>query len=124
MLGRTTVSRRRLVLALVLVAVLASGWAGTAWYRGRLTVTTDDAYIEGTVAPVSAKIPGQVIEVLVRDNELVRAGQIVVRLDARDYKAKAEQSRAAVLMAERRFRAASARVGLGREMAESQLTQA
>ena len=117
-------SRRRLVLALVLVAVLASGWAGTAWYRGRLTVTTDDAYIEGTVAPVSAKIPGQVVDVLIRDNELVRAGQVVVRLDARDYKAKAEQSRAAVLMAERRFRAAAARVGLGREMAESQQTQA
>src|SRR5262249_9781700 len=44
--------------------------------------------------------------------------------DARDYRAKAEQARAAVMMAERRFRVASARVGLGQEMAASQHTQA
>ena len=117
-------NRRRLVLALGLVALLGSGWAGTAWYRSRLSVNTDDAYVEGTVAPVSAKVPGQVMEVMVRDNEVVRAGQVVVRLDARDYRARAEQVRAAVLMAERRFRAAAARVGLGREMAASQFTQA
>ncbi|PYO02486.1 MAG: HlyD family secretion protein [Candidatus Rokuibacteriota bacterium] len=117
-------NRRRLVIALGLVVLLGSGWAGTAWYRSRLSVNTDDAYVEGTVAPVSAKVPGQVIEVLVRDNEVVRAGQVVVRLDARDYRAKAEQVRAAVVMAERRFGAAAARVGLGREMAASQFTQA
>src|SRR5262249_8252522 len=64
------------------------------------------------------------MEVLVRDNELVKAGQVVIRLDARDYRAKAEQARAAVMMAERRFKVASARVGLGQEMAASQHTQA
>src|SRR2546430_16007592 len=64
------------------------------------------------------------MEVLVRDNELVKAGQVVIRLDARDYRAKAEQARAAVVMAERRFKVASARVGLGQEMAASQHTQA
>lgn len=117
-------NRRRLVLAVGLVVLLGSGWGGTAWYRSRLSVGTDDAYVEGTVAPVSAKVPGQVIEVMVRDNELVRAGQIIVRLDSRDYRAKAEQVRASVLMAQRRFAAAAARVGLGREMAASQLTQA
>jgi membrane fusion protein (multidrug efflux system) len=118
------VNRRWLVVALGLVVLLGSSWAGTAWYRGRLSVATDDAYVEGTVAPVSAKVAGQVIEVVVRDNEVVRAGQVIVRLDARDYRARAEQSRASVLMAERRFRAAAARVGFGREMAASQLTQA
>ena len=117
-------SRRRLALALGLILLLGAGWAGTAWYRSRFSVGTDDAYIEGTVAPVSGKIPGQVMEVMVRDNEVVRAGQVVVRLDARDYRAKAEQARAAVLMAERRFLAAAARVGLGRELAASQHTQA
>jgi len=118
------VSRRRLALALGLIVLLGAGWAGTAWYRSRLSVGTDDAYVEGTVAPVSAKVPGQVMEVLVRDNELVKAGQVVIRLDARDYRAKAEQARASVMMAERRFKVASARVGLGQEMAASQHTQA
>jgi len=97
------VSRRRLALALGLIVLLGAGWAGTAWYRSRLSVGTDDAYVEGTVAPVSAKVPGQVMEVLVRDNELVKAGQVVIRLDVRDYRAKAEQARASVMMAERRF---------------------
>src|SRR2546422_1857579 len=64
------------------------------------------------------------MEVLVRDNELVKAGQVVIRLDARDYRAKAEQARASVMMAERRFKVASARVGLGQEMAASQHTPA
>ncbi len=117
-------SRRRLALALGLIVLLGAGWAGTAWYRSRLSVGTDDAYVEGTVAPVSAKVPGQVMEVLVRDNELVKAGQVVIRLDARDYRAKAEQGRAAVVMAERRFKVASARVGLGQEMAASQGSRA
>jgi membrane fusion protein (multidrug efflux system) len=86
-------------------------------------VSTDDAYVEATVAPVGAQVPGRVIEVLVRDNEAVSTGQILARLDPRDYQARVEQARAAVLMAERRLRAAAARVDLARQMAASQGTQ-
>jgi membrane fusion protein (multidrug efflux system) len=85
------VNRRRLVAALVLVAVVGVSWAGYAWYQARQTVFTDDAYVEGTMAQVSAKVPGQVTQVLVRDNEAVAAGQVLVRLDPRDYRAKAER---------------------------------
>ncbi len=115
---------RRLVIALSVTAVAGAIWAGYMWYQARRTVFTDDAYVEGTVAQVSAKVPGQVTEVLVRDNEAVPAGHVLVRLDARDYRAKVEQARAAVLIAERRHRAAAERVGLGREMAASQHAQA
>lgn len=117
-------NRRVIVLAFSLVAIVGLVWAGYAWYRSRLTVFTDDAYVEGTIAPVSAKVPGQVVDVLVRDNQPVTAGQVLVRLDARDWRARAEQARAAVLIADRRYRAAGERVGLGREMAASQMTQA
>lgn len=117
--------KRRAVVALAsVVALVALGWAGYAWYQSRLTVITDDAYIEGTAAPVSAKVPGQVVEVLARDNQAVTAGEVLARIDDRDWRAKAEQARAAVLIAERRYHAAVARVGLGREMAASQETQA
>jgi membrane fusion protein (multidrug efflux system) len=114
-------------MIIVAVAVLLLGsaaWGGSVWYHSRLSVSTDDAYVEGTVAPVSAKVAGQVAEVLVRDNESVKAGQIIARLDARDYRARVEQAKAAVSIAERRHQAAVARVGLGREMAASQFAMA
>jgi membrane fusion protein (multidrug efflux system) len=112
------------VLVLACVAVVGLGWAVWAWYASRQRVVTDDAYIEGTMAPIAAKVPGQVIDLLVRDNQAVEAGQVLARLDARDYRARVDQARAAVLIAERRYRAAAERVGLGREMAASQMTQA
>jgi membrane fusion protein (multidrug efflux system) len=118
------VKRRLIIIALGLLLVGSAAWGGSVWYQSRLSVSTDDAYIEGTIAMVSGKVSGQVAEVLVRDNEVVTAGQIIVRLDARDYRARVDQARAAVLIAERRHHAAAARVGLGREMASSQLSQA
>jgi membrane fusion protein (multidrug efflux system) len=113
-----------IVVAIGLLLLGSAAWGGSAWYSSRLSVSTDDAYVEGTVAPVSAKISGQVSEVLVRDNESVQAGQIIARLDARDYRARVDQAKATVVIAERRYQAAAARVGLGREMAASQLAQA
>ena len=113
--------RRMIVLVLALLLIGSVAWGGSVWYNSRLSVSTDDAYVEGTVAPVSAKIPGQIAEVLVRDNESLQAGQVVVRLDARDYRARVDQAKAAVTIADRRHHAAAVRVGLGREMALSQL---
>jgi membrane fusion protein, multidrug efflux system len=118
------VKRRMIIIAIGLLLLGSAAWGGSVWYNSRLSISTDDAYVEGTVAPVSAKIPGQVSEVLVRDNELVKAGQVIARLDARDYRARVDQAKAAVTIGERRHQAAVARVGLGREMAASQLSQA
>ena len=57
-----------IVVAIALLLVGSAAWGGSVWYSSRLSVSTDDAYVEGTVAPISAKVPGQVSEVLVRDN--------------------------------------------------------
>ena len=116
--------RRMIVIAVSLLLVGSAAWGGSAWYNSRLSISTDDAYIEGTVAPVSAGISGQIVQVLVRDNQVVKAGEIVVRLDPRDYRVRVDQAKAAVVSADRRHRAAEARVGLGREMAASQMSQA
>ena len=96
--------RRLIAVAIGLLLVGGAAWGGVVWYQSRVSVSTDDAYVEGTIAPVSAKIAGQIAEVLVRDNEAVTAGQVIARLDARDYRARVEQSRAAVLVSERRHR--------------------
>src|SRR5262245_15941601 len=119
-----SVRRRAVIVGSGLLILVAISWAGWAWYRSRLTVSTDDAYVEGTIAPVSAKIPAQVVEVLVADNQPVSVKQLLVRLDDRDWRARAEQARAMVAIAERRFQAAAARIGHVRELAASQQSQA
>jgi membrane fusion protein (multidrug efflux system) len=118
--------RRRVVLLAVLgvVALAAAGYGVQAWrYWGR-HVSTDDAFVEAHVSPVSARIRGTVVEVLVRDNQQVAAGAPLVRLDPRDLEVKVHQGRAAVATAESRMRTASAGVPMTDESTRSQVAQA
>ena len=55
----------------------------SAYYAGR--ESTDDAQVDGDIVPISARITGTVIEILIHDNEAVKAGQPLVRLDPADY---------------------------------------
>src|SRR5207253_85252 len=61
---------------------------------------TDDAFIEARVIHISPKVGGQVVEVNVTDNQRVRPGDVLVRIDPRDYEATAQQARAQVRAAE------------------------
>jgi len=82
-------------LALVLVV------AGIAyWLHARSAVSTDDAFIEARVIHISPKVGGQVVEVNVTDNQRVRPGDVLVRIDPRDYDATVQQARAQVRAAE------------------------
>jgi membrane fusion protein (multidrug efflux system) len=89
----------------VVIAALAFFY----WYsQGR--VNTDDAEVDGHLDPVSAKISGNVVEVLVNDNQQVKAGQILVKIDPRDYQAKVDQMRAALDLAKAQSNAATVTV--------------
>src|SRR5579871_2211129 len=79
-----------LVLALVVLALVAH-------YHNR--VSTDDAEVDGHIVPIAAKISGTVQEVLIHDNETVKAGQVLVRIDPRDYQARVDQAKAALELA-------------------------
>jgi membrane fusion protein (multidrug efflux system) len=115
---------RRAVIGLAgLVAIGILGWGGWAWYKSSREVSTDDAYVEGTISPVSAKVSGHVVELLVRDNQAVKAGEVLLRVDPRDYEAKRDQARAAVAVAEANLRAARAEVPLARETTRSQVEE-
>ncbi|MBI4245792.1 MAG: HlyD family secretion protein [Candidatus Rokubacteria bacterium] len=117
--------RPRLVLALgVVVALAALAYGGWAWYHAVHYVSTDDAYVEGTISPVSAKVAGHVAELLVRDNQPVKQSDLLLRVDPRDFQAKAAQARAAVATAEATLRAARAEVPLTREGTRAQIDQA
>jgi membrane fusion protein (multidrug efflux system) len=88
---------RRLLMAggvVVLLAVIGL----IAYYHNR--ESTDDAQVDGHITPVASKIYGRVAEVLVTDNEPVKAGQVLVKIDPRDYQAALDQAKAALALAE------------------------
>ena len=118
-------ARRRLLPIGITLAVLAGAAYGVwAWLAARHQVSTEDAYVEGAVVTVSARVPGPVARVHVRDNEDVRAGQLLVELDPRDAQIRVEQARATVAMATAEARGARSEVPLARESTESRLQQA
>jgi membrane fusion protein, multidrug efflux system len=97
---RSRLSRSRLIVAtLGLVIGGAVVWYGYDWWNnGRFVESTDDAYVGGNVTPISPHVGGFVADIAVIDNQHVRAGQLLVRLDARDYQAALNHA-AAVLAA-------------------------
>jgi membrane fusion protein, multidrug efflux system len=117
--------RRRLIIvgaAVVVVAgILYGGWA---WWQSRSQVTTDDAYVEGAVAVVSSKVMGNVVELLVQDNQQVKTGQVLLRLDPRDFRAKRDQAAAAVAVAEAALLSARSELPMTRGVTEAQTDEA
>jgi membrane fusion protein (multidrug efflux system) len=118
------VRRPLLILAAVVGGASALGYGGYAWYYALNHVWTDDAYVEGSIAVVSAKVAGHVDRVLVRDNEAVKGGGLLVQIDPRDYQVKRDQTRASVAMAAAATRAAHTEVPLTRETTRAQVDQA
>jgi len=93
---------RPLLMATAAVAVLAGGaWYGwDYWTTGRFQVSTDDAYVKADNTTVAPKVSGYISEVLVGDNQPVTTGQVLARIDDRDYKAALDQAKADVIAAE------------------------
>ena len=114
--------KRKLLFTLgCLVGLATLSYGIYAWYNAITYVSTDDAYVEGTISPVSAKVAGHVVELLVQDNQVVKKGDLLMRIDPRDFQAKREQARAAVATAEATLRAARSEVPLTREGTRAQL---
>lgn len=73
--------RKRMAIGLFLLVLAATVIAGYAYWRYRQThVSTDDAYIDGRIHLVSARVQGTVTEVRVRDNQAVKAGETLLRI--------------------------------------------
>jgi membrane fusion protein, multidrug efflux system len=89
-------SLRQLALAAGLIAALVGGgWYGEYWWTaGRFIQSTDDAYVGGNVTPLAPHVDGFVERVLVTDNQHVRAGEVLIQLDPRDYQTALENAQA------------------------------
>jgi membrane fusion protein (multidrug efflux system) len=103
---------RRLLLgagAVVLAAVVGL----IVYYYNR--ESTDDAQVDGHITPMASKVYGRVEQVLVEDNQAVKAGQVLVKIDPRDYQAALDQAKASLALAESEARSAGVDVPRTRE---------
>jgi len=100
--AKSTGRFRRLVLAGAALAALAgASWYGfDYWTVGRFLVSTDDAYVRADNTTIAPKVSGYLREVLVGDNEHVKAGQVLARIVERDFKVALDQARADVAAAQ------------------------
>jgi membrane fusion protein (multidrug efflux system) len=95
--SRQQFGRRHLALAGLALAITLGGMGyGRYWWNvGRFIESTDDAYAGGNVTAVSPHVAGFVAQILVTDNQHVQAGQLVIRLDGRDFQAALDHAQAA-----------------------------
>jgi membrane fusion protein (multidrug efflux system) len=89
--GRKTLLLTGLALALIVGSV---GYGRYWWTTGRFIESTDDAYAGGNVTPVAPHVAGFIAQILVTDNQYVRAGQLLIHLDARDFQAALDHAQA------------------------------
>lgn len=100
---------RRLRWPLMIGApVLVVAAAVVAYLGGGRYESTDDAYIQANRVTISTSIPGRVVERLVNDNQVVKAGQVLFRLDSREQEAAVAAARANLAEARRQVRATQA----------------
>ncbi|KRQ06341.1 HlyD family secretion protein [Bradyrhizobium manausense] len=98
--ARKMVRRAALTLALIAGAATMAYYGHDYWTTGRYLETTDDAYVKADSTIIAPKVSGYIAKVLVGDNEKVRSGQVLARIDDRDFKAALGQARADVAAAE------------------------
>ncbi len=91
-------ARRRVALPVAAGILILAGLAYGAylWHYAQHHVSTDDAYVTGHLSPVSARVSGTVKEIRVTDNQDVKPGDVLLRLDPRDYEVALAQARAAI----------------------------
>ncbi len=86
---------RKIALTLALPLLLSGAYGGWHWWSvARFTETTDNAYIEADITMISPRVEGFVASVDVVENQMVAAGDVLLRLDDKDLHAKADQARA------------------------------
>lgn len=97
-------SKAKIIIPVVLLIVAAAAYGAYLHFQNR--VSSDDAQVDGHISAIAAKISGNVAEVSVNDNQEVKAGQALVRIDPRDFQARVDIAKAELARAESQLRSA------------------
>ena len=129
--GKTKRKSRLPVIILVIVVALTVIGGVIYWLMTRDLESTDDAYTEGNAVSIATKVSGYVVERRVDDNSFVRQGELMLRIDPRDYLTARDQARANLELAKAQLRSAEldleisrVRYPSDREQSLAQLAQA
>ncbi|MBI1360347.1 MAG: HlyD family efflux transporter periplasmic adaptor subunit [Alphaproteobacteria bacterium] len=122
--------KRAMPVAGAVVALAVLGFGGEWLINGRFLIKTDNAHIRADITNVAAKVQGYVETLNVEDNQPVKAGDVLLTLEAADYKARVAEAKAALAQAEAdavqarsRIAAQTANVSSTRSRSSAQLDQ-
>lgn len=111
-----------IILAVVVVIMLIVGF--WFWYSTRNIETTDDAFTEGDAVTIAPKASGYVVKLLVKDNQRVKKGDLLVEIDPSDNRAQREQANAQLGLAVAQLHQAQAQLALSKVQYPAQRDQA
>ncbi|KIL99680.1 Membrane fusion component of tripartite multidrug resistance system [Paramagnetospirillum magnetotacticum MS-1] len=85
--------KKPIAIAAALIVASIGGWSLLRWSQDwRWQESTDDAYVDGDITAISPKVAGHVVELAARDNRMVAKGDVLVRIDERDYRARLDEA--------------------------------
>ncbi|BAY50078.1 secretion protein HlyD (plasmid) [Scytonema sp. HK-05] len=117
--------RKLILIGSLGLGIVAGAIYGYHWWQyAQIHQETDDAYITADIHPVNARIAGTVVQVAVDDNQVVKSGTVLVKLDPRDYQVNLEQAQAALAVAKEQSNVAQANIHVTSTNAAGQTTQA
>jgi membrane fusion protein, multidrug efflux system len=121
--SRQAIKRAAVALALSLGVAAAADFGTDYLTTGRYLETTDDAYVKADSTIVAPKVSGYIAEVLVSDNEEVKAGQLLARIDDRDFRTALAQAKADVAASDAAVRNLDAQIELQQPIIQQQAAE-
>ncbi|CAM2141679.1 membrane fusion protein, multidrug efflux system [Pararobbsia alpina] len=109
-----------LIAVVIVLAIVAFIW----WFATRNEVKTDDAYTDGNAITIAPKVSGYVVELNINDNVYVHKGDVLVKIDPRDYQAQVDQAQAQLGLAQAQEHAAEVQLQIARVQYPANYAQA
>lgn len=106
------------ILIITIALITGARYSISAAVKHLLYVTTDDAFIEGHIISISPKASGYITQVLIKDNQEVKKGDLLVSIDPRDYQAKVNSYEAAILVAQAEAEKAKAGISVAKAQSD------